>query len=142
LLRRPVRLTAEVSAQLAAAIVALPPAHRLDPIEREPSVSKEAAFVRLQNWAFTKGFALVTASAKSRNDHVVRVYDNYIHHKKATRNSRKIAKEDRKRPHAKTQANGCMFSIAVRLSGLGYWLIRSKNLEHNHASNPNPFSYH
>jgi hypothetical protein len=66
-------VTAEVAAQLAAAVAALPPAHRLNPTEQEPAVSKEAAFVRLQNWAFTKGFALVTASAKSRNDHVARV---------------------------------------------------------------------
>jgi hypothetical protein len=82
-------VTVEVSTQLAAAVAALPPAHCLDPVEQEPSVSKEAAFVRLQNWAFTKGFALVTSSAKSENGHVVRVYFNCVHHKKETRNTRK-----------------------------------------------------
>jgi hypothetical protein len=40
-------VTAEVSAQLAAAIAALPPAHCLNPVEQEPSMSREAAFVRL-----------------------------------------------------------------------------------------------
>ena len=53
-------VTAELAAQLAAAVAALPPAHCLNPVEREPSESREAAFVRLQNWAFTEGFALVT----------------------------------------------------------------------------------
>src|SRR5436305_2822188 len=43
----------------------------------------------------------------------------------------------------KTQTNGCKFSIYVSYqSKLGQWVIRSKNLEHNHASNPDPFQYH
>src|SRR6266536_1614482 len=97
-------VTAELSAQLSAAIAALPPAHCLNPVEREPSESKEGAFVRLQNWAFTKGFALVTASAKSTNGQVVRVYFNCVHHKKETRNTRKLAEEDRQRVQTTTPA--------------------------------------
>jgi hypothetical protein len=136
-------VTSEVSAQLAAAVAAIPPAHCLNPLEGEPTASKEAALVRLQNWAFTKGFALVTASAKTKNERIVRVHFNCVHHKKETRNTRKFAEEDRKRPHTKTQANSCKFSIIVGHSReLGCWMIRSKNLMHNHAPNPNPFIYH
>jgi len=40
-------VTAELAAQLAAAVAALPPAHRCNPKEREPTKSREAAFVRL-----------------------------------------------------------------------------------------------
>ena len=63
-------VTIELAAQLAA-VAALPPAHCLNPVEQEPSESKEAAFVCLQNWAFTKGFALVKESAKTKNGQVV-----------------------------------------------------------------------
>jgi hypothetical protein len=52
-------VTAKVMAQLAAATAALPPAHCLNPDPNESFESKEAAFLRLQNWAFTKGFAVV-----------------------------------------------------------------------------------
>jgi hypothetical protein len=40
-------MTAELVAQLANAIVALPAAHRLNPIEQEPVESREATFVWL-----------------------------------------------------------------------------------------------
>jgi hypothetical protein len=80
-------VTAELVAQLANAIAALPPAHRLNPVEREPVESREAAFVQLQDWAFTKGFALVKESAKTKNGQVVQQYVDCVHHKKQTKNS-------------------------------------------------------
>lgn len=89
-------VTIELAAQLAAAVAALPPAHCLNPVEREPSESKEAAFVRLQNWAFTKGFALVKESAKTKNGQVVRLYLDCVHHKKETQNTQKLTEEERK----------------------------------------------
>src|SRR5436190_8332397 len=136
-------VTAKLAAQLAAATAALRPAHCLNPVEDEPTESKEAAFVRLQNWAFTKGFALVTESSKTKNGQVIRVYFECVHHKKETRNSRKLKEEDRKRVQTKTQTNGCKFSIYVSYqSKLGQWVIRNKNLEHKHASHPDPFQYH
>ena len=61
-----ITVTAELQSRIDAATDALPPSHRLAPQEREPCQSKEAAFIRLQDWAFTKGFALVTESAKSK----------------------------------------------------------------------------
>jgi hypothetical protein len=65
-------VTTELAAQLAQALAALPPAHRLNPQERELTESREVAYVRLQDWAFTKGFALVKESAKTKNGQVVR----------------------------------------------------------------------
>src|SRR5277367_1482505 len=104
-------VTAELAAQLSAAIEALPPAHRLAPVEQEPAESRDAAFVRLQDWSFTKGFALVKESAKTYKGQVVRVYFDCIHHKKDTKNSRKLEEDDRKRVQTRTQANGCKFSL-------------------------------
>ena len=80
-------MTAELAAQLAAAAAALPPAHRRNPEEREPTELREAVFVRLQDWAFTKGFALVKESAKTNNGQVVQQYLDCVHYKKGTRNT-------------------------------------------------------
>jgi hypothetical protein len=136
-------VTPELAAQLSAAIAALPPAHRSNPRENEAFELREAAFVRLQDWAFTKGFALVTESAKTHNGQVVRVYLNCLHHKKETRNSRKLAEEERQRAQTQTQANSCKFSIGIYYrKEEREWRIRSKSLVYNHAPNPDPFQYH
>ena len=77
-------VTAKLVAQLTTAIAALPPSHCLNPCENEPSKSREAAYTRLQDWAFTKGFALVTESAKTKNSQVIRQYIECAHYKKKT----------------------------------------------------------
>ena len=46
-------VTPELRAQIDAAVAALPSSHCLHPTEKELSESREAALVRLQNWAFT-----------------------------------------------------------------------------------------
>ncbi|KAN0069188.1 hypothetical protein V8E54_012817 [Elaphomyces granulatus] len=57
--------------------------------------------------------------------------------------ARKLKEEERKRVQTNTQSNGCKFSLVVSYSKeQGSWIIRSKCLEHNHAPNPDPFSYH
>jgi hypothetical protein len=58
-------VTAELQAQLATAIGALQPAHQLNPRENEPFELRESVYLRLQDWALPKGFALVTESAKT-----------------------------------------------------------------------------
>jgi hypothetical protein len=60
-------VTPELAAQIEAAIAALPPAHRLLPQEQEIVESKETALQRLQNWAFTEGFALVVESDRAES---------------------------------------------------------------------------
>ena len=57
-------VTLELQAQIDAATCALPPAHILAPTECEFVVSKEAALARVQDWAFTRGFALAIESSK------------------------------------------------------------------------------
>jgi hypothetical protein len=106
-------VTPELRAQLDAAFTSLPPAHCLNPTENELADSRNAAYTRLQDWAFTKGFALVIKSAKTHNGQVVRVYLECVDHKKGTRNARKLVEEERKRAQTKAQANGCKFSIGI-----------------------------
>jgi hypothetical protein len=56
--------TPGLAAQIEAATAALPAAHRLPPQERD-IVEKDHAFDRLQNWVFTKGFALAIESGRA-----------------------------------------------------------------------------
>jgi len=90
-------VTPELAVQIEAATAALPAAHRLPPQEREIVESKEAAFQRLQNWAFTQGFALAVESGRAD-----RVVYHCVHHKKKTKNSRKTAEADRRRVETHT----------------------------------------
>jgi hypothetical protein len=135
-------VTAELQAQLNAAIANIPPAHRLHPSRDEVFESKEAAFIRLQDWAFINGFAIVKESSKTKAGQVNRVYLDCVHHKKATKNSRKLDEVARKRHQTKTQASHCLFSLVIYHDESIGWGVRPKCLEHNHAPSPDPFQYH
>jgi len=112
-------VTAKLAAQLAAATAALPPAHCLNPVEDEPTESKEAAFVRLQNWAFTKGFALVTESSKMKNGQVIRVYLSVYTTKRrletAANLKKKTENEFRRRPRRMAASSLYMLAINQNL---------------------------
>jgi hypothetical protein len=88
-------VTAELQAQLNEAVAAVPLAHRLHPGQDEVFESKEAAFIQLQDWAFVQGFAIVKESAKTSGGHVKRLYLDCVHHKKGTRNTRKLDEVER-----------------------------------------------
>jgi hypothetical protein len=109
-------VTALLQSQIDAATATLPPAHRQPPRKGEIVQSKEAALQRLQDWAFTHGFALVTESSNAE-----RVVYQCSHHKKKTRNSRKTSEEDRIRVQTTTQSRGCPFTLYIskqkRLNG-------------------------
>ena len=90
-------VTPELQAQIDAATAALPAAHRRAPYKGEIVDSKEAALERLQDWAFTYGFAIAIESG-SKN----RVRFECVHHKKKTRNTRKTAEDDRARVETRT----------------------------------------
>src|SRR5436305_12738796 len=66
-------VTAELQARLAAAVAALPPAHCINPVEREHSESREEAIVRLQNWALQMASPLSKSQPKQRTN---RSFDN------------------------------------------------------------------
>jgi hypothetical protein len=99
-------VTPKLAAQIQAAVAALPAAHRIPPQEKEIIENPEAAFVQLQDWAFTYSFALVKESGRAD-----RVLFECTYHKKVTKNWRKTAELDRERVETKTQSRGCKFGL-------------------------------
>lgn len=95
-------VAAEVSSPLAAAIAAPPPPTvpllqsrrtRAVCIEKQPLSASRSG-------PFAQGFALVSASSKSENDHILQAYFSFVHYEK-TRNTHKTAEEDQKRHYTK-----------------------------------------
>jgi hypothetical protein len=101
-------VTPELQAQIDAAVAALPAAHRRAPYKGEIVDSKEAALQRLQDWAFTHGFAIAIESG-SKN----RVRFKCAHHKKKTRNTRKTAEDGCVRIETKIQSKDCQFELYI-----------------------------
>src|SRR4051794_35564713 len=81
-------VTPLLASQIQTATNALPPAHLITPVFGESFVTPEGALRRLQDWAFTQGFAVVIESSRKG-----RAIFGCIHHKNTTRNSRKTATE-------------------------------------------------
>src|SRR5439155_1651246 len=81
-------VTPLLASQIERATRALALAHLLTPVAGESFINHEDALKRLQDWAFTQGFAVVTESVRKG-----RVIFQCIHHRKKTRNTRKPAGE-------------------------------------------------
>lgn len=94
-------LSEALAAELQRAIHALPITHRKEPQHGETVNDPHEGFVRLQDWAFTQGFALVKRS--SRPDRLV---IHCIHRHKETRNTRKTPTEERTRLWTTSQVKG------------------------------------
>ena len=121
--------------QIQEAISKIPAAHRAEPTENETTTDKDAGRGRLQDWAFTKGYALATVSNKAD-----RLRLACVHHGEQTRDYRKLG-EERKRK-GKVQAKGCKFAIYVSYRKThNTWGIGYNHKEHNHPPNPDPFAY-
>jgi hypothetical protein len=83
-------VTPLLALQIQQATKSLPLAHLIPPATSESFDSPANALRRLQDWAFTQGFAVVTES--TRKD---RVIFECVHYKKKTKNSCKTTIEDR-----------------------------------------------
>ena len=131
-------VTPEIAVAIAEAVQALPQAHRSVPRKGESFETPKQALLRLQNWAFTQGFAVVTES-RTRD----RVRFHCIHHHKKTRNTRKTKLEDRERVQTKTKAKGCLWSIyiSIRKETGQNWILGWTHNKHNHSLTPDPFTY-
>lgn len=75
-------VTPLLASQLELATRALTPAHLLTPVASESFSNHADALRRLQDWAFTQGFAVVTESVRKGW-----VIFHCIHHRKTTRNT-------------------------------------------------------
>lgn len=94
-------VTEALADEIRHSINALPIAHRAEPQDNEIVESREVGYVRLQDWAFTQGFALVKESSRPE-----RCVLHCIHHKAETKDWHKTPKEDRKRAWTTSQAMG------------------------------------
>jgi hypothetical protein len=120
----------ELASQIERAIEAIPLAHCEALADRTVVVSPEAAFVQIQDWAFTQGHAFVIES-RSHN----RVRFDCIYHKKETRNTRKTEEKDRRRVETHVRGTDCKYQLYVSLQkkyGSQWVLCYSKNTTHNH----------
>lgn len=82
-------LTPLFALQICQATRVLPPAHLHTPVVGESFEYPDDTSRRLQDWDFTKGFAVVTKSARRG-----RVIFECLYHRTRTRNTRKIRAED------------------------------------------------
>ena len=115
----------------------MPPPHRLPPHEDETYGSHEEGKIRLQDYAFTQGFALVTETNDKKNGRVV--LECTRHHKKE-RNTRKVEEKDRVRKNTKVSFNECKYRLKLKKEGEA-WRLIIQNPEHNHAMANDPFSF-
>lgn len=88
-----------------------PPSHRTLPQRNETFESLDAASLRLQDYAFTQRFALVTE--KNYKKHSTLVLNCSRHHKD-TRNYRKLSEKDRIRKNAKVSFNDCKYRLRLQ----------------------------
>ncbi|KAK2471402.1 hypothetical protein H9L39_17633 [Fusarium oxysporum f. sp. albedinis] len=133
------------------AIEALPQEHLRAPVTGDEVNSPEEALRWFQDYAFTQGFALVTAS-KSRD----RLRVHCIHHGKKTRNTRKLPDTvtkggDRKKELTYVKVKECPYSLYASYktirSGHGgveerkNWIVGFTYTYHTHPPLQNPFHY-
>ena len=85
---------APLTRRIQTAIDALPPAHRLPPSDDEVVSSLEAGKLRLQDYAFTQGFALVVETNDKKHGRLV-LHCN--RHKTKTKDWRKLSEEDKEK---------------------------------------------
>ena len=93
------------------AIALLPPPHLLPPQENELFSSWKEAKTRLQDYAFTQGFALVTKTHDKKNHLIVL---DCTRRQKRVRNARKVEEEDRMRANTKVSFNECPYRLRLK----------------------------
>ena len=137
-------------------INAMNPAHLNSPEDGEQFDTPEEAIERLQDYAFSQGFVVVTGSCGSRGN--PRKYYHCIHHGVETQNNRKLdehvgpkdAPTNRRRELTRTRGLGCKWRLSIsykrvdiREEGPKAWFlcVKEDQLTHSHPLQVNPFSY-
>lgn len=118
-------------------IALLPSTHCLFLKEREEFSTVKEDQVRLQDYAFTKEFALVQKSFKKKRG--VMVLNCSRHHTKE-RNIRKLTEEEYVRKHTKVAFNNCKYHLRLKKTKKEIWRLVITNSEHNHIF-IDPFSF-
>lgn len=117
------------------AITLLAPSHCLPLEEREVFSTLEKGQIRLQNYAFTQGFALVQESFQKQRGIMV-----FRHHTKE-RNTRKLNEEQRVRKHTKVSFNDSKYRLRLKKTKEETWRLVITDGEHNHPMAADLFSF-
>jgi hypothetical protein len=112
-------LTSDLVSKIQQATRALPAAHLVTPAAGELFESREAALLRLQNWAFTQGFAVATQSV--RKD---RSIFECVHHGKKTATVSDLRQQQERRPASGQYMLASESALRVR----GYWVRLTKSI--------------
>ena len=115
----------------------IPPTHLVAPDIDETFLDATAAKSRIQDYAFSQGFAVVTLNHDRVRRILVLVCIQYGTH---TKNWRKTPKDERKRINTKVSANDRLFRLRIiQKKDDNIWQISKLDLDHNHGMNPDPF---
>lgn len=109
-------ITEELATDIQRAINALPPAYQVEPKDGELVDNPRNGYIRLQDWTFTQGFALVKESSRPE-----RWVLQCIHHHDKTRDSRKIEEKDRKRAWTLSTIAGIINNVSIYKLQTNIW---------------------
>lgn len=123
--------------RIRSALALIPPAHRLPPVDNEIFSSLDEGKLRLQNYAFTQGFAL--ASTSFQKGKTILILD-CTRHGNRTRNTRHIEDEDRLRRGNKVLFDNCRYRLRLKFKD-DVWRLVVTNTEHSHELSKDPFSF-
>ena len=126
-----------------------PPEHLIEPSSGEQFDVPDEAYTRLQNYAFSQGFAVVVGSCgKGR-----KAYE-CVHHKSETQNNRKLDDHigegsNRKVEATKLKSKGCDWRCSLAYKAPNRhtenmtWVlgVKEEARRHSHPMAPNPLSY-
>lgn len=117
----------------------IPSTHLIAPDIDETFLDATVAKSRIQDYAFSQGFAVVTLS----HDRVRRILVLVCkQHRTHTKNWRKTPTDERKRGNTKVSANDCPFCLRIiQKKDDNVWRISKLDLDHNHVMNPDPFQF-
>lgn len=121
----------------------LPQAWLLPPQAGEVFDQAQDCLARLQGYAFTRGFAVVTTTSKKG-----RAQFACIHHGQETKDWRHLSEEDRQRHNHTLNQKDCPWavywsvrSVGRRGSGILAGQLGITRLDHNHGPAPNPLIF-
>lgn len=130
---------ATLQVRIKTAVDALPSSHRLSSVTGEEVESLEHGKTRLQDYAFTQGFALVIESHDKKRR---RLRMHCSRHKSNTRNTRKLDEEDRERVYTNVSFDQCKYSVQIKYPRYeDRFIITVLNDEHSHDLSPDPFVF-
>lgn len=115
-----------------------PPTHCLPPQVGEVFSTVEAGKTRLQDYAFTQGFALVQESFQKQRG--ILLLDCSRHHSKE-RNTRDQTEEERTRKSTNVAFADCKYRLRLKKSKEDTWRLVITNDVHNHPMAIDPFSF-